>query len=80
MKDDMRITRRSALKAGAAIAAGAAASGGLSAAAEAQNLRRFERQRGVDPKHRILLKGATIISMDAKVGDLVKGDLLIEGK
>src|SRR5579862_9659553 len=80
MKNDMRITRRSALKAGATLAAGAAAGGGLSADAEAQNLRRFERQRGVDPKHRILLKGATIVSMDPKVGDLVKGDLLIEGK
>ena len=33
----------------------------------------------IDPKSRILLKGGTIVSMDAKVGDLVKGDLLIEG-
>src|SRR5262249_23708447 len=27
-----------------------------------------------------LLKGGTIVSMDDKVGDLVKGDVLIEGK
>jgi cytosine/adenosine deaminase-related metal-dependent hydrolase len=34
----------------------------------------------VDPKHRILLRGGTIISLDKKVGDLVRGDVLIEGK
>jgi len=79
MKSDMRITRRNALKAGATFAAGAATAGGLPDGAEAENLRRFERQPPVDAKHRILLKGATIISMDAKIGDLVQGDLLIEG-
>ena len=87
MQKDTRITRRGALKAGAA-AAGAGAAGaagaplldGIAAAAEAQNLHRFERQAAVDPKHRILLKGGTIISMDDKVGDLVRGDLLIEGR
>jgi 5-methylthioadenosine/S-adenosylhomocysteine deaminase len=37
-------------------------------------------QRGKrDPKHRVLLKGGTIISMDPAVGDFAKGDLLIEG-
>ena len=79
MKSDMRITRRNALKAGATFAAGAVTAGGLPNGAEAENLRRFERQPPVDAKHRILLKGATIISMDAKIGDLVQGDLLIEG-
>ena len=78
MKSDMRITRRSALKAGATLAAGAAT--GLSDAVGAENLRRFERQRAVDSRHRILLKGGAIISMDPKVGDLVEGDVLIEGK
>ncbi len=29
---------------------------------------------------RILLKGGTIVSMDAKIGDIAKGDLLIDGK
>jgi 5-methylthioadenosine/S-adenosylhomocysteine deaminase len=53
---------------------------GLSDADAAENLRRFERQAAVDSKDRILLKGGTIISMDAKVGDLVQGDVLIEGK
>jgi 5-methylthioadenosine/S-adenosylhomocysteine deaminase len=83
MKRDMEMTRRGMFKAGAGLAAGVAASRvltGDAAAAEAENLRRFERQRAVDPKHRILLKGGTIVSMDAKVGDLVKGDVLIEGK
>jgi 5-methylthioadenosine/S-adenosylhomocysteine deaminase len=78
MKDDRPITRRGALKAGATLAAGAAANGGLPGADAAENLRRFERQP--DSRDRILLKGGTIISMDAKVGDLVQGDVLIEGK
>jgi len=80
MKDDMPLTRRGALKAGATLAAGVAASGGLSAADAAENLRRFERPPAADSRDRILLKGGTIISMDAKVGDLVQGDVLIEGK
>src|SRR5215470_387650 len=78
MKDDMPVTRRGALKAGATLAAGVAA--GLSDAGAAENLRRFERQSAIDSKDRILLKGGTIISMDDKVGDLTRGDLLIEGK
>ncbi len=80
MKDDTPITRRGALKVGATLAAGAAAGGGLSAADAAENLRRFERQAAVDSRDRILLRGGTIISMDPKVGDLVQGDVLIEGK
>ncbi len=78
MKNDM--TRRGALKTGATLAAGAAVAGALADAVEAQNLARFERQPAVDAKHRILLKGGTIVSMDPKVGDLAKGDVLIEGK
>jgi 5-methylthioadenosine/S-adenosylhomocysteine deaminase len=80
MKEDMPITRRGALKAGAALAAGAAAGGRLSDVAAAENPLRFERQPAVDSNHRILLKGGAIISMDPKVGDLVQGDVLIEGK
>jgi 5-methylthioadenosine/S-adenosylhomocysteine deaminase len=78
MKSDTRVTRRSALKAGATFAAGAAAV--LSEAAGAQDLSRFGHEGPLDPKNRILLKGGTIVSMDEKVGDLVRGDLLIEGK
>ncbi|MCL2429264.1 MAG: amidohydrolase family protein [Alphaproteobacteria bacterium] len=80
MKEDMPVTRRGALKAGAAFAAGAAASGRLSEVAAAENPLRFERQPALDSNHRILLKGGAIISMDPKVGDLVQGDVLIEGK
>jgi 5-methylthioadenosine/S-adenosylhomocysteine deaminase len=80
MKSNVQITRRGALKAGATVVAGAAAVGVLSDPAEAQNLRRFEDQPVVDAKRLIVLKGGTILSMDLKVGDLVRGDLLIEGK
>jgi 5-methylthioadenosine/S-adenosylhomocysteine deaminase len=79
MKDDMPISRRGALKVGAALAAGAAAAGRLSGVEAAENLR-FERQPAIDANHRILLKGGAIISMDPRVGDLVQGDVLIEGK
>jgi 5-methylthioadenosine/S-adenosylhomocysteine deaminase len=78
MTGDARISRRGALKAGATLAA-AATGGGLVAGAAADDVRRFDRQQAIDPKNRILLKGATIVSMDQKVGDLAKGDLLIEG-
>jgi cytosine/adenosine deaminase-related metal-dependent hydrolase len=80
MKEDVPITRRGALRVGATLAAGVAAGGGLSDADAAENLRRFERQSAVDSRDRILLKGGAIISMDDKVGDLVQGDVLIEGK
>ena len=33
-----------------------------------------------NPNRRILLKGGTIVSMDASVGDLAQGDILIQGK
>jgi hypothetical protein len=79
MTNDMRMPRRSALKAGAALAAGTAAGDGFFGTALADDVRRFDGQKSIDPKSRILLKGGTIVSMDAKVGDLVKGDLLIEG-
>jgi 5-methylthioadenosine/S-adenosylhomocysteine deaminase len=78
MKSDTRVSRRGALKAGTIFAAGAAAV--LSEAAGAQDLNRFGHEGPLDPKNRILLKGGTIVSMDEKVGDLVRGDLLIEGK
>src|SRR5258707_13630557 len=50
MKDDMPLTRRGALKAGATLAAGVAASGGLSAAGSAEKLRPFQRAAAVDLK------------------------------
>ena len=79
MNSDKRLSRRDALVAGATIAAGAAAAGNFAAEAQAQDVRHFASLPAVDQKHRIVLKGGTIISMDAKVGDLAKGDVLIEG-
>src|SRR4051812_17339780 len=80
MKRDRGMTRRGALQAGAAAAASVAVASALSSEAEAAAMQHFERQAAVDPKHRILLRGGTIISLDDKVGDLVRGDVLIEGK
>lgn len=37
-------------------------------------------RQSVSANQRILLKGGTVVSMDPKVGNLVKGDVLIEGK
>ena len=79
MTSDMWISRRGALKAGAVLATGTAAGDGLSSPALADDVRRFDGQQASDPKRRILLKGGTVVSMDAQIGDLVKGDLLIEG-
>jgi cytosine/adenosine deaminase-related metal-dependent hydrolase len=79
-------SRRRFLQAGSGLLAGTALSSMLPSQANAQQgnkdaqvLERIERQ-GRDPKRRILVKGGTIISMDPKVGDFVKGDVLIEGK
>jgi 5-methylthioadenosine/S-adenosylhomocysteine deaminase len=80
MTDDVRVTRRGALKVGATLAAGAAAAGGIADSHAAENVSRFERQPAIDGRRRIILKGGAIISMDPKVGDLVQGDVLIEGK
>jgi 5-methylthioadenosine/S-adenosylhomocysteine deaminase len=79
MKNGTGLSRRGALQAGAAIAASAVAVGSMADAAAAEDFHRFGRPTAIDSKHRLLLKGGTIISMDDKVGDLVKGDLLIEG-
>ena len=77
-KPAAHISRRAALKAGATLVAGAA--GGTSfAGAAAADVQRFSSQPAVDRTSRKLIKGGTIVSMDAKVGDLLKGDILIEG-
>ena len=72
------ISRRGIMKVGAGIAAGGLLTADAQAAEPATG-RRFENQV-IDAKHRILLKGGTIVSLDAKIGDLAKGDVLIEGK
>lgn len=71
-----RSTRRGFFEMSAALAAGIVSPG---QSKEAEIVERDAR-RSRDPNRRILLKGGTIVSMDAKVGNLVKGDLLIQGK
>ncbi len=78
--DQKTLSRRGLIKASAAVAAGAgfvtSVEPGDAWAATTKKLV----QAASTPKGRILLKGGTIISMDAKVGDIAKGDILIEGK
>jgi 5-methylthioadenosine/S-adenosylhomocysteine deaminase len=83
MLSDTFFSRRTILKASIGVVAGLTAQrvgSGTSSAASALAEQRIAPQRPVDPKQRLLLKAGTIISMDPKVGDLVKGDVLIEGK
>jgi len=73
----MRISRRHLIQMGTVVASARAAT--------AQTQRHDAAEAGLaplklDPNRRILLKGGTIISMDASVGDFVQGDILIQGK
>src|SRR5712691_9372467 len=65
------LSRRGLLKTGAALLASAA-----SGYAQSDRLLRSQS----DPNRRILLQGGVVLSMDPKVGDFEKGDVLIEGK
>ena len=78
-------SRRGFLQGGAGLVAGAAATrlfSGEAAAQEnnedARTLDRLERANA-DRSRRILLRGGTLISMDPKVGNLERADVLIEG-
>jgi cytosine/adenosine deaminase-related metal-dependent hydrolase len=82
-----RSSRRGFLQESAGVLAGAAATGLFSREAAAQEnndrddartLDRLERANA-DRARRILLKGGTVISMDPKVGNLERADVLIEG-
>jgi hypothetical protein len=81
-----RPSRREVLRKGASIAAATSAMSLLAGDAPAEgrdaDAATFYRLvRAIhDPRRRILLRGATIISMDPAVGDFVRADLLIEGK
>lgn len=80
-------SRRDFFKQGTGVVAGATVAGLFSRAAEAaplqnedaKSLDRLE-HTNADPKRRILLKGGVIVSMDSRIGNLTKGDILIEGK
>src|SRR5262249_58791637 len=83
---EKKSSRRSFLKTGAAFTlASSFAQGRGEAAQRSQNgedsgtLDRSWRQ-GIAPNQTILLRGGTVVSMDPKVGDFVKGDVLIQGK
>ena len=71
----MKVSRRHLIRMGAAIASASAATS-QSPSRAAGGLA----PPNPDPNRRILLKGGTIISMDAAVGDFVQGDILIQGK
>jgi 5-methylthioadenosine/S-adenosylhomocysteine deaminase len=79
-------SRRDLLMAGTTLAIGAGAVPLLADDVDAQERDREAatlerlRQAARNPRRRILLQGATIISMDSAVGDFARGDLLIEGK
>jgi cytosine/adenosine deaminase-related metal-dependent hydrolase len=81
MSDDAArrpVSRRRVMKIGTGLVAGVAVSGALSGpavSAEGSTANAAPRASS-----RVLLKGGTIISMDPKIGDIAKGDLLIEGK
>src|SRR5438094_6357734 len=79
-------SRRSFLKTGAAFTLGLpflqdVRKGGrrLQSAEDAGTFERPWRQKPA-PNHYLLLCGGTVVSMDPKVGDFVKGDVLIQGK
>src|SRR5262245_12130459 len=80
-----RASRRDVLRASGATALSAGATGFLASEAGAQSQNRdtetLERlvRAARDPRRKILIKGGTIITVDAGVGDFVRGDLLIEG-
>src|ERR1051325_382015 len=63
------VSRRDAIKAAAAMALAPLVVAEDAAAQGVPAARRF-----------VLLKGGTIVSLDPKVGDFVKGDVLIQGK
>src|SRR5437867_3921407 len=80
------VSRRELIVAGTAMAAATTASSLSMNTAAAQGsadadatLERLKRAAG-DGGRRILIRGGTIISMDASVGDFAVGDVLIEGK
>src|SRR5690242_13163402 len=73
----MQVSRRHLIRMGAAVAS--------ARAAITQSVGRDASEAGINPLNSgpnrpILLKGGSIVSMDASVGDLAQGDILIQGK
>ena len=90
-RETVRFSRRGFIRTSAAFAAAAmvpAQSSEVGAAQRSQDasnvddagtLERIWRQN-TSPNQSILLRGGTVVSMDPKVGDFVRGDVLIQGK
>jgi 5-methylthioadenosine/S-adenosylhomocysteine deaminase len=73
------VSRRAVVTAGVGLALTLTAAQSRGAKA-AEAVQRFDAPRAMAPRQRLLLRGGAIISMDPKIGDLAKADVLIEGK
>ena len=78
MTESRTYSRRTALKAGAALVF-TAASGLQGRAFAADAWERLGRQDPVSARQRILIRDATIISMDPRVGNFARADVLTQG-
>jgi len=74
-----RVSRRDLLRTSAGFTAAAAIGNAQPNATSAATLDRLVRSQA-DPNRRILLQGGVVLSLDPKVGDFEKADVLIEGK
>jgi 5-methylthioadenosine/S-adenosylhomocysteine deaminase len=74
----MRFSRRGLFKASTVLMAGAASGVAQQNPGGAATLDRLVRSQA-DPNRRILLQGGVVLSLDPKVGDFEKADVLIEG-
>ncbi|HEV2200054.1 MAG TPA: amidohydrolase family protein [Bryobacteraceae bacterium] len=78
-KESTRVSRRSYLKLGAGLMACGASGVAQQNPGGIATLDRLLRTQ-TDPNRRILLQGGVVLSLDPKVGDFEKADVLIEGK
>ena len=78
-QEPTRVSRRSYVKLGAGLMACAASGVAQQNPGGAATLDRLLRAQ-TDPNRRILLQGGVVLSLDLKVGDFEKADVLIEGK
>ena len=74
-----RVSRRNLFQIAAGVTAGRARGLAQPSPSGAATLERLERAQG-DPNRRILLRGGVVLSLDPKVGDFEKADVLVEGK
>jgi len=77
--DSARVSRRSFVMAGSGLLAAAASSAAQQPAFAQPTVDRLLRAQSVSGG-RILLRGGIVLSLDPKVGDFEKADVLIEGK